>query len=76
MQCQINCSRKPGNKVSKKKVKLIFLKWTKTHQKKDQNYPNENLTTDEYQCNRHGDLGPKDGFLELSIGSRVEEARS
>ena len=55
---------------------MIFLKWTKTNQSKNQKNPKENLTADEYQCNRHGDLGPKDGFLELSIGSRVEEARS
>ena len=64
------------NQYNTLKQSLIFLKWTKSYQKEDHANPKENLTTNEYQCNCHGDLGPEYGFLELSIGSRVEKSRS
>ena len=33
------------------------------------------MATYEYKCNWQSDLGPKDGFLKLNIGSRIEKSR-
>ena len=56
------------------KIKSIFL--VNTYQTLHQINPKENLITNEYQIDWQGDLGSKDSFLELSIGSRIEKSRS
>ena len=47
-----------------------------TYQQQDQTKPKKSLTNDKYDCDWNGDFGPKDSFLELSIGSRIEESGS